>query len=258
MPREIRVLHVDDDPELVALVGEYIERERESLTVLTESDPTAVIDRIESDPVDCVVSDYQMPRLDGLTLLEQVRATRPDLPFILFTGRGSEAVASSAISAGVTDYIQKGGTETYELLANRIEKAVDRQRAHREVERVQQGFRLVADAADDAIFSVGEDGTVLYVNPGIERLLGYDAEELLGRSMTDLLADQSPADSQTGSPVADGGDDCQLDDIPTDELRTIPFDATHADGHAVPIDASITAIDLGDRRICTGVLRNRE
>jgi DNA-binding response OmpR family regulator len=71
--------------------------------------------------------------MSGIELLETVRETYPDLPFVLFTETGSEEVASEAISAGVTDYLQKGGgSEQYALLANRIENAVQ---AHRTAER---------------------------------------------------------------------------------------------------------------------------
>ncbi|MFB6175738.1 MAG: response regulator, partial [Halobaculum sp.] len=80
--------------------------------------------------------DYEMPGEDGLELLASVRETHPDLPFVLFTGEGSESVASDAISAGVTDYLQKGsGTEQYTILANRISNAVSRRRATESVDR---------------------------------------------------------------------------------------------------------------------------
>jgi PAS domain S-box-containing protein len=70
-----------------------------------------------------------MPGTNGLELLEAVRNRYPDLPFILFTGKGSEEIASEAISAGVTDYLQKEvGTDQYTLLANRIERAVSERR----------------------------------------------------------------------------------------------------------------------------------
>ncbi len=53
-------------------------------------------------------------RQDGIEFLEAVREGHRDLPFILYTGKGSEEVASDAISAGVTDYLQKGsGTDQY-------------------------------------------------------------------------------------------------------------------------------------------------
>jgi DNA-binding NtrC family response regulator len=142
----ITVLHVDDDPSLVELTAEFLQRHRENLTVRMATDPHSALD-VDIDEVDCIVSDYDMPGMDGVEFLERVRNEYPSLPFILFTGKGSEAVASEAISAGVTDYLQKGtGTEQYELLCQKIENAVGRQRAqtnYRELfEKVPVGLTI--------------------------------------------------------------------------------------------------------------------
>jgi CheY-like chemotaxis protein len=132
-----RVLLVDDDERFAALASTYLERAGD-VTVVTESSAEAGLDRLDAEPIDCVVSDYEMPRTDGLDFLEAVRAERPDLPFVLFTGKGSEEIAAEAIAAGVTDYLQKGtGTEQYTVLANRIERAVDASRAERAAVRTE-------------------------------------------------------------------------------------------------------------------------
>lgn len=55
---------------------------------------------------------YDMPRQTGIEFLETVREEYPGLPFILYTGKGSEEVAADAISAGVFDYLQKGREPT--------------------------------------------------------------------------------------------------------------------------------------------------
>ena len=79
-------------------------------------------------------------------------AERPELPFILFTGKGSEEVASEAISTGVTDYLRKGtSTERYELLCNRIRNAVERYYADR---RLRQSRRRIFEQSHDAIMIV--------------------------------------------------------------------------------------------------------
>ena len=73
---------------------------------------------------DCVVSEYDLPGSDGLELLETVRGRDPDLPFLLCTGTGSEAVASDAIAAGVTDYLRKGVLDNgFGRLIDSIERA---------------------------------------------------------------------------------------------------------------------------------------
>ncbi|WP_135662159.1 ATP-binding protein [Halorhabdus rudnickae] len=146
MRESIRVLHIDDDPEFVDLVSTMLERESDRLAVVTANDASEAIDRLEDDTVDCIVSDYEMPSRTGLELLEDVRETHPDLPFILYTGRGSEAVASEAISAGVTDYLEKtGGSEQYTVLCNRIENAVEQHRASERAETLERIREVVRD-----------------------------------------------------------------------------------------------------------------
>ncbi|MFB6149445.1 MAG: PAS domain S-box protein, partial [Halobacteriales archaeon] len=83
-------------------------------------------------------------RRSGNTL--PTRSGSNDLPFLLFTGKGSEEVASDAITAGATDYLQKGsGTEQYELLANRVVNAVDQYRSKRRAADLERVRTLASD-----------------------------------------------------------------------------------------------------------------
>jgi PAS domain S-box-containing protein len=143
----VRVLHVDDEPSFGDLVATYLERADESFEVLTVTSPSEAIDRLADDGrIDCIVSDYDMPRMDGIELLERVRSAYPDLPFVLFTGKGSEEVASQALAAGATDYLQKqSGTEQYELLANTVGNAVERSRTARRAEHLNHVRYLVGN-----------------------------------------------------------------------------------------------------------------
>ncbi|WP_082678916.1 PAS domain S-box protein [Halobacterium sp. CBA1132] len=177
--RPIDILHIDDDASFSDLVATFLEREREHFTVHSETDPRDALDMLSGDAVsiDCIVSDYNMPELDGLDVLERVRETYPDLPFILFTGKGSEEIASEAITAGVTDYLQKaGGTEQYSVLANRVQNAVEGFRAEQYMNR---GLEAI-ETAQDGIGILDADGYIEYVNSAYADMLGYDREELLG------------------------------------------------------------------------------
>ncbi|WP_276220787.1 response regulator [Haloarcula halophila] len=113
-PGEIRVLHVDDEQNLGEVVAMHLERIHEEITVTHVRSAREGLDRLGEAAFDCVVSDHDMPNMDGLEFLRCVRADYPDLPFILFTGKGNEEIASDAISAGVTEYLQKDvGTDQY-------------------------------------------------------------------------------------------------------------------------------------------------
>ncbi len=122
---EIRVLLVDDEPGLPETIGAYLERENDDMTVTTATSPLEAVTRLGEESFDCIVSDYQMPAISGLDFLKAVREDDPTMPFIVFTAKGSESVASQAIETRVTDYVQKRpDTEQYDELADRICKAV--------------------------------------------------------------------------------------------------------------------------------------
>jgi PAS domain S-box-containing protein len=128
----MHILFVDDEPDLGDAAARFLELEDERFVVETAEDANEGEARLDEQEFDCVVSDYDMPGRNGVEFLEAVRDQDPDIPFILYTGKGSEEVASEAISAGVTDYLQKEmGTGQYTVLANRISNAVAARRSSR-------------------------------------------------------------------------------------------------------------------------------
>ncbi|MFB6161788.1 MAG: PAS domain-containing protein [Haloferacaceae archaeon] len=233
---EVCVLHIEDDRSFSELVATFLQRERDYFDVETVNDPRDGLERLDDADVDCVVCDYDMPGLDGLEVLERVRAKYPDLPFVLFTGKGSEEIASEAISRGVTEYLQKGGgTEQYEVLANRIEQAVARHRAERQVTR---GF-LAIETAHDGISLLDEDGRFVYVNEAYADITGYDREELLGDHWEVLYRDDE----------LDRVHEEMLPEARANEWkgRTV---YVRKDGEPVEVDHRLT-YTTGDTLICT-------
>jgi CheY-like chemotaxis protein len=125
--RPVTVLVVDDEPHFADLIRHFLEKRHDDLSVITATNAPDAFGVLKELNVDCVVSDYQMPAISGLDFLEAVRDEYPDLPFILFTNKGSEEVASRAIANDVSGYVPKGtGPEQYDRLATQIRKAVGR------------------------------------------------------------------------------------------------------------------------------------
>ncbi|MEF8841449.1 MAG: GAF domain-containing protein [Haloarculaceae archaeon] len=142
----IRVLHVDDDRSFGELTARLLEREDDRLDVTSVASVDAGLDVFETEPVDCVVSDYDIPGTDGLAFLEAIRDRDEEVPFVLFTGEGNERVAGEAISTGVTDYLQKTtGGDQYAVLANRVTNAVAAYRARRRAARQERINTLIRE-----------------------------------------------------------------------------------------------------------------
>ncbi|AGN02432.1 PAS domain S-box [Salinarchaeum sp. Harcht-Bsk1] len=178
----ISILHVDDNVDFGEMAATFIERNHDRFDVEVAASATEGLERLAEADVDCIVSDYEMPGMNGLEFLEAVREEHPGLPFILFTGKGSEDVASEAISAGVTDYLQKkSGSDQFTVLANRIENAVTQARAEHRLEESQRRFRtLLSNVPGMAYRCRNERGWPMrFVSDGCAELTGYERSDLV-------------------------------------------------------------------------------
>src|SRR5512145_1863577 len=104
----ISILYVDDEPGLLELCRIFLEQTGVFRVDTVESAEGALV-LLEKTPYDAVISDFQMPGMDGISLLKAIRQQCGDMPFILFTGRGREEVVIEAVNNGADFYIQKGG-----------------------------------------------------------------------------------------------------------------------------------------------------
>ncbi|HPY60259.1 MAG TPA: response regulator [Methanospirillum sp.] len=183
----ISVLYVDDDTDYHQIVSRFFERE-EDLSVRLCSMAEDGLKALELEPFDVVVSDYQMPVMDGISLLKEVRNRYGRLPFILFTGRGREEVAIQAINNGVDYYLQKGGdpaaqfTDLFHKIRSLHQKNINESLA-RENER---RFNTTLDRIHMVAFHLDEEGIVQYCNDFLLSLTGWKREEFLHQNFFEL------------------------------------------------------------------------
>lgn len=177
----IYCLLVDDDNSLLAISKEFLEM-NEGMKVLTCDTPTKVPDMCREFKFDVIVSDYEMPALNGIELFKRLREEGIETPFILFTGRGREEVAIGALNAGIDFYLNKGGDPRSQFaeVGNAIAQLVRRKQAEEAISYNARRFRHIIENVLDLVMIVNEKGIIEYASPSVSKSLKYRPEELLG------------------------------------------------------------------------------
>jgi len=184
-------LHVDDDPSILE-ISKQILMDMGSFEIEDACCVAEAFKKLSTGQYDVVVSDYEMPQKNGLDFLKELREQNNQIPFILFTGKGREEVAISALNLGANRYINKNGDpETvYTELASSVTQAVEHSRTQRLLQQSEERFSLLSGATFEGI-GFSEEGKIVDANNQLEKMLGYSHSELLGLKVIDLLAPES-------------------------------------------------------------------
>lgn len=178
----ISVLYVDDEPDLLELCKIFLEQTGD-FRVDTIQSPLDVLPYLEKNTIDVIICDYQMPEMDGISLLKEVRKKFRDTPFILFTGRGREEIVIEALNNGADFYLQKGGDVRAQFaeLASKAEQAVKRRHAERSLRDSEKMLQDIINFLPDATFAIDREGTVIAWSRAIVEMTGIPAEKMLGK-----------------------------------------------------------------------------
>ena len=168
------VLYVDDEPMLLDLAKIFLERTGD-FTVDTLTSATAALKALDRTSYDCVISDYQMPVMDGIAFLKTVRSRGYTLPFIIFTGKGREEVVIEALNSGADFYLQKGGDPKSQFaeLAHKIRQAIQIKIAQKTMQDLVQGSPIPE-------FVIDASHHVIFWNQALEEYSGIAASDIVG------------------------------------------------------------------------------
>jgi PAS domain S-box-containing protein len=237
---ELQVLVVDDSEFYANHVADALETHDEIRTRV-RTDPSLAKRVLSRTEIHCVVSDYQMPDMNGVELLRSIREKGHDQPFFLVTGKGSEAIASEAIASGVTGYVRKDGNDDqFEELKNRIVNAIEQRQA-------QQKYELLFDNMPELLAYIDEDGVIQTANPAMIEAYGIPEEELIGQSLFDLHPyDVAEKRVETGREALRTGEPTRLEDSVAGRYFSQIY--VPADIPGEPPMFQVSARDITDRK----------
>ncbi len=184
-----RILLVDDEKELLVLTKAYIDEFHPNIEIFTYSSTNEALALIKKESFDAIISDYQLPTIDGLDFLAQLRDSGNKTPFIMFTSRGSEEVASRTLNLGGDYYLQKGADPKSQFpeLLNFIEKAIVKKQTEDALIVSDRRFTDFAENAVEWIWETDSIGKYIFSSSAVEKILGYTIEEILGKHFYDLF-----------------------------------------------------------------------
>jgi PAS domain S-box-containing protein len=147
---------------------------------------------LEGHQWDLIICDYSMPQFDGPEALAIYQQTGVDIPFISVSGTVGEETVAEMMKAGAHDYVMKHNLARMVPAVKRELRAAQERRDRSQTEAASAYLASIIESCDDAIIGKTLDGIVVSWNPGAERLYGYSAAEMIGRSISLLIPTYRP------------------------------------------------------------------
>ena len=249
--RPLRVLIVEDsEDDAVLLVREL---ERGGYEVACERVETAaeMVEALAAREWDAVLSDFSMPSFSAPAALAILHASGRDLPFIIVSGTIGEDVAVAAMKAGAHDYLTKRSLARLVAAVERERREAAERKARHAAEaslRASEAhLRAILDSALDAILTFDPAGRIESANPAAERVFGWTAAEIVGRSFHDLVVPSQGDGDGEATPRVVGA----LRHPGARELV-----GRRQSGQPFPMDVAVSAMLGSERRLGIAIVRD--
>jgi PAS domain S-box-containing protein len=195
----MKVLHVDDSSEDRELIRYRLQKLDSEIEIIWADNASKALEIAREQEFDCILSDYQMPAVDGLSFLKSLRNTGNETPFIFLTGQGNEGVAANAFKAGADDYYTKDlEISHFARIINSMKNLTNvrkyigiTQKFRQQLNETNERFNIFTQTSRDG-FLLHNNDKITHANAKVAEMVGTPNFKLVGKNMLDLF----PADEQ--------------------------------------------------------------
>jgi DNA-binding response OmpR family regulator len=180
----MKILIVDDTPENLDILGHILKQSGLEISISTSGEKA--IELVSRNKPDLILMDIMMKGMDGLEACEKLKSDEnsKNIPIIFITALASTEDLVRAYNAGGIDYITKPFHEQ-EVIC-RITTQLKLKKAQDEIMCREKFYRVIVESVPDLVFQLDPERKIVFGNPAF-RLLGYDPDELVGRTIADLI-----------------------------------------------------------------------
>lgn len=209
-----KVLHVDDNQDFLNI---FSLRFKKNFDINYAFSGEQALEIINCRDFDVIVTDYEMPGMNGLELLRTLKERGIDIPVIFYTGQGNEQIAREAFILGAEDYFTKElrAFAHEEKFINAINKALEMRQSRRNIEKNEKKFFNLYSSMNEGVciheLVFGDTGhpinyRILNVNPSYEKITGIPASEACGKLATEVYESDTPPFINIYARVAQSGE----------------------------------------------------
>lgn len=195
MDKKLNILVVEDLEDDLILLLRHLKRNGYTVTHHRVDNEKDLRLALEIGGWDIVISDYSMPKFNGLIALEIFNQFKMEIPFLLLSGTIGEDVAVEAMKLGANDYLMKDKlSRLVPAIERELKEAKNRQEkieAQKQLRESEESYRTLVENAVDIIATISIKGEVLTINEAVKTLGNWEKEEIIGKQFIDMI---HPAD----------------------------------------------------------------
>ena len=183
----LTVVIIEDEEAHFSLMKRAIAREFSYASVYHFQDANTCLERLDQLNPTVIITDYLMPGMNGIELLEVLNQRDIDIPVIMITGQGDENIAVRAMKSGAKDYLVKSGY-FFTLMPSVIERVIRQRELKQSLYTSERRFQDLAESIFSWLWEMDVHGRYIYSNSIVEALLGYQTDEMIGKYFYDFFS----------------------------------------------------------------------